>query len=367
MTTKSKRVWAFTLAMVGAWTVAAFVGGQMVEPDPSQFTPIGPGGTMPSDDLGSLVARALVAGTTSGLIAAFLELKVLPRLARRFGTGLLLAGRTILYALVGLVSVASTVRFMARQEFGITPLELWSSAGFQEFLQSPNFRALILTFVVASFIISGGLQVARLIGPGALAQILLGRYVRPRHEHRSFLFIDLVDSTAIAERLGPLRFAEFKNEFFHDMAEPVLDSRGQIVQYVGDEVLITWPVGRRGRDVAADGVRCFFDLHRRISERAAIYEERYGVVPSFRAGFHAGPVVVSQLGDIKREIAFSGDAVNTASRIQGLCKELGQTFIASTPFVTADSVPDGVSVQALGSRSLRGREATVELVALGRS
>ena len=204
----------------------------------------------------------------------------------------------------------------------------------------------------------------RLLGPRTATQILLGRYLRPVHEDRSFLFVDLVDSTGIAERLGPLKFAEFKNEFFHDIAEPVLDSGGQIVQYVGDEVMITWPRMRRGDAVSSDCVRCFFSLKQRVLDRSAVYNARYGEAPRFRAGLHGGAVVVSQIGDIKREIAFSGDTVNTASRIQGLCRELRQDFLASLDVIAEVDLPEDVLREDLGEHSLRGRSAPVSLVGL---
>jgi class 3 adenylate cyclase len=58
------------------------------------------------------------------------------------------------------------------------------------------------------------------------------------------MFLDLNDSTAIAARLGPVRFNDFKNDFFYDIAEPVLETRGQIYQYVGDEAVVTWTLDK---------------------------------------------------------------------------------------------------------------------------
>ncbi len=364
MKTKTRRTWVFTLTMILAWTVAGWIAAEVARPDPGQFGGLGPGGQEPTRSFAADMLRSLVGGTASGLVAAFLELKVMPRYSSRVGAGLLLVGRTLAYGAVAIIAVATTVRYMARAEFGIAPRELVASDGFQEFLRSSNFVALIAALLVASFVINGILQVARLLGPATLTHILLGRYLRPVHEDRSFLFVDLVDSTGIAERLGPLRFAAFKNDFFHDVAEPVLNSRGQIAQYVGDEVLITWPVRRRGTPSSADGVRCCFDLRERIQSRAPEYQQKYGLVPDFRAGLHCGPVVVAQLGDIKRELTFSGDAVNAASRIQGLCKQLGRDFLASKDVIRGVTLPGHVRQTDLGVHSLRGREATVELVAL---
>ena len=342
--------------------MALFVATELIRPGRLQvaasFLPL-------SDAPGWRLARAVVAGVSAGLLSSFLELRVLPRPAMRRGAATMLVLRTVAYALVALLSILATARFIARRELNVPLRELLSSEGFQEFMRSPEFGQLILFLIVASFIINTSFQVSRLLGPGTAVQILLGRYIRPVEEDRVFLFIDLVDSTTLAEDLGPLKFAELKNDFFHDLAEPVLDTSGQIVQYVGDEVMITWP--RRGHRGAVDSVRCFFMLRERVRSRARHYEKRYGAVPQCRAGLHGGPVVVSQLGDLKREIVFSGDPVNTASRIQGLCRPLGVYFLASEEVLARAGLPDHVEASPLGQHSLRGRAAPVRLLSLSDS
>ncbi|MGI9629203.1 MAG: adenylate/guanylate cyclase domain-containing protein [Longimicrobiales bacterium] len=367
MQTKTRRLVLSLAGMIGAWALAAVIALELIQPGNGEFALGAESGLTMADTIGSRLARALVAGINAGVIAAFLEIKVLPRYAKRVGVGVMLLARTGVYAAVALTSVLAVARFVAVRELSVSPRELITSEGFREFLRSPEFLKLIVAFVIASFFINATIQVARLLGPGMLRQILMGRYVSPVHEDRSFLFVDLADSTAIAEALGPLKFAEFKNDFFHDIAEPVLNSRGQIVQYVGDEVMVTWPAERRGRNSSADCVRCLFALEDQVTDRTEEYKARYGVVPSFRAGLHSGRVVVSQLGDIKREVAFSGDAVNTASRIQGLCKELGHDFLASYDVIDGLELPDAVQAEALGEHTLRGRTAPVSLLALTRT
>jgi len=359
---RTRRILVFVGSMIGAWTLASFVGMEFVRPSRGQLVALNSTNLIPSDTLDWRLLRALVAGTSAGLLASFLELKALSRKAMRYGAAVMLLMRTIAYAAVALVSILATVRVIARRDLNVPVREFLSSEGFQAFLRSPDFARLLLVLIVASFIINAWFQVSRLLGPGTALQILLGRYIRPVEEDRAFLFVDLADSTTLAEDLGPLKFAELKNDFFHDVAEPVLDTGGQIVQYVGDEVMITWP--RQGSRGAADSVRCFFMLHDRVQSRAKEYEARYGLVPEFRAGLHGGLVVVSQLGDLKREIVFSGDAVNTASRIQGLCRSLGVDFLASGEVLSQAELPDRIEVAALGERSLRGRVAPVQLVSL---
>ena len=317
---------------------------------------------VPSDALGWRIARAMVAGVTAGLLAAFVEVRILPGRARRLTPGTMLFVRTLAYAGVMGVTLLITMRFVARRDLRIPLEEFFRSEAFVFFVSSGDLFQLATALIVASFLINATFQMSRLLGPGTARQILLGRYMRPVEEDRVFMFVDLADSTTLAERLGAARFAEFKNDFFHDLAEPALDTRAQIVQYVGDEVLLTWPMPK-GSGVSAP-VRFFFLLKERVSDRISAYEARYDAIPHFRAGLHGGQVVVSQLGDIKREIVFSGDAVNTASRIQSQCRPLGEDFLASEEIVERSHLPPGVRATALGSHQLRGKASATRLMAL---
>lgn len=65
-------------------------------------------------------------------------------------------------------------------------------------------------------------------------------------------------------------------------------------------------------------LRCFFEMKRLIQKRKK-YIEKYGTYPDFKVGAHYGQVMTGEVGIIKREIAFSGDTLNTAYRIQAMC------------------------------------------------
>ena len=110
-------------------------------------------------------------------------------------------------------------------------------------------------FAILVVVIQFVLQMNRIIGTNVLRYFIAGVYHRPRAEERIFLFIDLAGSTQLAERLGSARYFELLRQFVDDLSEPVLESRGAIYQYAGDEVVITWPIEAGTR--AAACVRCF--------------------------------------------------------------------------------------------------------------
>jgi adenylate cyclase len=336
--------------LIVAWTVTAFVL--------SQLTGVGD----QDSDLVTKLGRALMIGGLVGLASAWLESGPLVAWSRRLPLWAALGVRTLSYALVVTLTFAVAIVSLSWVERGMTPRELTSNAQLLAFLTSRPFRAFALLLTLSSFVISFGLQLRRVLGPETLRALFLGTYRRPVREERAFAFLDLSDSTAWAERLGPLRFTEFKNDFFADVAEPVLATGGRIVQYVGDEVMVSWPM-RRAEATAAP-VRFFFLVQDRIDAHAARYRRRYGDVPRFKAGVHGGEVVTAEVGDLKRDIVHSGDVVNTAARIEGECRPRGERLLVSQAMLDRMPALGGWTVEPLGALALRGKARTVGVSAV---
>lgn len=208
-------------------------------------------------------------------------------------------------------------------------------------------------------------QVNGLLGRGVLVGLVLGRYHRPREEVRVFLLIDLRESTQIAGRLGNLRYHAFLNRFISDVSASAVRYRGEVHRYVGDEVILTWTAKEGLRDAGC--VRTVFGISDILAAEGTAYEADFGVVPRFWAGLHMGPVVTGEIGTIKHEIAFLGDTLNTASRIQGVGKEQQRHFVASAAVISAVNLPDEIASERLGQIELRGVEDPVELFAMTRA
>ena len=202
-----------------------------------------------------------------------------------------------------------------------------------------------------------------LLGPGVLFAFAAGRYHHPRREERALLFIDMRSSTAIAERLGEARFLDFLNRFIFDVSIAIASAGGEIHKYVGDEVIATWPLAPGPNE--ADCVRACFAAFERLAARGADYEGEFGLRADFRAGLHCGPVVVGELGYLKKEIALIGDAMNTAARILEACRDTGCAVLASATLLERlTRLPPGVAAHALGPLPMRGKERALELYAL---
>ncbi len=208
-------------------------------------------------------------------------------------------------------------------------------------------------------------QIQRLVGGPLLASVLLGTYHRPARRRLIVMFLDLAHSTHLAETMGELRVHDLITRFFFDIDEPIAEFGGAVHAYVGDEVIVSWPATNDPRRNARC-IRCFFAIERRIADLALDYEAKFGVAPAFRAGIHAGPVVVSECGDAKRQLAFFGDTMNVAARLCEYCKTINLGLVVSGELMRLTPIPDGLEVGEGKTIAVRGREAPVEAYALER-
>jgi class 3 adenylate cyclase len=215
-----------------------------------------------------------------------------------------------------------------------------------------------------SVVIGTFYELTRLVGSRVLINFILGRYRRPVREQRVLLFLDLAGSTSLAEAMGELRMHQLLTQFFFDIDEAIVTHDGEVHAYVGDEVIVTWPIAeKKGEQHYLD---CFFAIRDRIAEKADFYRREFGLVPNFRAGLHAGPVVISECGDSRRQVAYFGDTMNVAARLQEHCKEVGRALLVSGDLLRLVHPGSDLVIEALGPTRLRGRAAAVEVYAVER-
>lgn len=207
-------------------------------------------------------------------------------------------------------------------------------------------------------------ELVRMIGGRTLLSVVLGRYRQPVREERVLLFLDLVGSTSLAEAMGEVRVQELLTRFFFDIDEPIVAHGGEVHAYVGDEVIVTWPAdtGQPSRRY----LDCVFAIEDRLAKRTDHYRKEFGVVPTFRAGMHAGPVVIGECGDSRRQIAYFGDTVNVTARLQAHCKEAGRPLLISGELLRLLPSDPDFAIEPLGSTQLRGRAASIDIFAVAR-
>ncbi|MES5486019.1 adenylate/guanylate cyclase domain-containing protein [Bradyrhizobium sp. INPA03-11B] len=259
-----------------------------------------------------------------------------------------LLARSVILAVT--VAVAAIVLEVVLNEHGI------DTKFFRE-----TFLKIIGVSLLLSIPITAIYELVRMIGGRTLLNVVLGRYRQPVREERVLLFLDLVGSTTLAEQMGELRVQELLTRFFSDIDAPIVAHGGEVHAYVGDEVIVTWPVDA-GQPLRSLG--CVFAIADRLAKRADYYRKQFGVAPAFRAGMHAGPVVVAECGDSRRQIAYFGDTVNVTARLQAHCKEADRPLLISGELLRLLPSELDFVVEPLGSTQLRGRAASIDIFAV---
>ncbi len=149
-----------------------------------------------------------------------------------------------------------------------------------------------------------------------------------------------------------------------DLSDPIIDHAGEIYQYVGDEIVVSWPLDAGLRDNNNNCIRCFFAMRAALAHQSGKYQRIYGLVPTFKAGLHCGNVTTGEIGVIKKDIIFTGDVLNTTARVQGLCNALGVDNLVSGQLVTRLGPDPSFQLRAMGPHALRGRDEQVVLFTL---
>jgi class 3 adenylate cyclase len=226
------------------------------------------------------------------------------------------------------------------------------------------FPRIVALGFFAALLVGAVYELTRLVGSRVLFNVALGRYRTPVREERVLMFLDLAGSTSLAEEMGELRVQNLLTRFFYDIDDAIVAHGGEVHAYVGDEVIVTWPL-----DEKMSGGRCidcFFAIADAIANKADSYRQEFGMVPGFRAGLHAGAVVISECGNSRRQLAYFGDTVNVTARLQEHCKEAGRNLLVSADLLSHMRPNPDLLVEPLGPARLRGRAAAIEVFAVQR-
>ncbi len=205
-------------------------------------------------------------------------------------------------------------------------------------------------------------QINKKFGPGVLFDLLRGKYYHPRQEHLILLFIDLKSSTTIAESLGHEKYSQLIKECVHELTPVLIRNQANVYQYVGDEVVLHWKT-----EEGLDRLKClktFFEFRERLKVRRSYFQEKYGLYPEFKAGMDSGEVTVTEIGDLKREIAFHGDVLNTAARLEKKCNEYQRWLLVTENLMERISTANGYEFEFLNDIPLRGKQERVKFFAV---
>ena len=295
---------------------------------------------------------SLIFGPAFGSVSGFAQILTEERVYKRMSIHKLILLR-LTYALLFLTTLIVVAYVMVTTFFGVT-------IGLMEFAFEPGSFAIYFYILSVDLFMVVLRQINLMLGDGNLTKMMRGKFYTPREEQRIFMFLDLQSSTQLAEKLGHIEYSRLIQDCFNDLGV-VAEYDAEIYQYVGDEVILTWNL----KDGLKNGncLRTFFAFKKQFSDRKKYYEEKYGTVPFFKAGLNAGIVTVTEVGKYKKEIAYHGDTINTAARIQGKCNELGQEILISG-YLKKELDTTAYDFEPKGSMTLRGKEDEVTIYAV---
>lgn len=309
---------------------------------------------------GNYFLYTLIATIIGGLVGGAIIVFFLEDWFRSKSYGQALLTTLILHTLVFLFAMSITYSITYSNNLGVSIFSIHVWELFWRDLSTLNYWKNYSLWLLIALVTIAGLFINDKYGPGLLQEFLLGRYFQPKREERIFMFLDLRSSTQIAERLGEEKYFNFVKDVFKDATIAILYYRGEIYKYVGDEIIITWKMTSGLKN--ANCINCFFQIQETLRQKAPVYQEKYGLVPEFKAGLHYGFVMAGEVGVIKRDIEFSGEVLNIAARIQSKCNELGVDLLFSEYLgIELQLTNNSYTVKEVGNVLLRGKETSLKL------
>lgn len=309
----------------------------------------------PAEELAQyLILREVIVFMTSAFMG-FLLVFVLRKLFRNFllWSALLLKSLSLVVA----AFIMNMLIYLLSSIQSSIPLQ----NSFKNFLYEIEHTGLLLQkityWLILILITQLIIEINEKYSPGVFLDILMGRYVNPKSENRIVMFIDLSDSTTIAEKLGHTQYFKFIREFIYQVSNALIEYGGRIYQYVGDEIVVSWVYSDKNIKRCLKAV---IEARRNIHKASIKFKRDFDTIPEFRVGIHIGDVTVGEIGVIKKDLAMSGDTMNTTARIRSACSDMNKKFIVSKDFIEKSSLEE-FQAESLGLVELKGKRKEIEL------
>lgn len=293
------------------------------------------------------------------LIMGYFLVSVFRNFLRHISPGLNLFLKTLL-----LLFVVIFMNFFIYFTFGLVFEHQSASEAFTKFMENTFrrqwlFQKLpewILLFVLTQL----ALEINENYSQGVFFSIMIGKYLKPREENRIIMFIDLKNSTPIAEKLGHKEYFKFIRDVIYCLSAGIAEYNGRVYQYVGDEIVAWWPSSTKN---ARKCVNAIISSRKILNKNAEIFKRGFDIIPEYKVGIHTGNVTVGQVGITKKDLVMSGDTINTAARIRSACTELNQKFVVSKEMIDLLEMKEW-QTESLGMVDLKGKNENIELFAL---
>ncbi len=301
-------------------------------------------------DTGYAMLEILIQGVTFGIMFGLINLLVDNTGLSKKSFGSIILIKSLLYTAA--VFLSQLVVYGVYHVFSLVPVELLKDM--QDELSLSIMISMGVYFICVILLINLILQINRKFGYGEFVSMITGKYHKPRKERRIFMFLDMKDSTGNAERLGHYNYSRLIQSCIHDLTDLIIRYKAQVYQYVGDEVVLTWPTKKGMQDL--NFINLYYAFEQRLDDKRDYYEKQYHFLPEFKAGVDEGIITVTEVGDIKREIAYHGEVLHTAARLEKMCNRLGKKVLITQKINVNLQAVNGYGKELMGEFQLRGKE-----------
>jgi len=183
--------------------------------------------------------------------------------------------------------------------------------------------------------------------------------MRGESRDMTVLFSDVRDFTAISEGLTPEGLKDMMNAYLTAMTEVIQEKRGTIDKYIGDLVMAFWGAPLHDPDHAAHGVEAALAMQKRLRALDSDFVKRGWPILNAGVGLNCGTMSVGDMGSkFRRAYTVMGDAVNIASRLEGLTKDYGVGILVTENIVNA---AQGFVYREVDLCAVKGRTAGIPI------
>ncbi|MFT4927782.1 MAG: ligand-binding sensor domain-containing protein/signal transduction histidine kinase/class 3 adenylate cyclase [Phenylobacterium sp.] len=173
----------------------------------------------------------------------------------------------------------------------------------------------------------------------------------------TILFLDIRAFTSLSETMTPKENFDFLNQYLGYVTPPIRDNHGFIDKYMGDAVMALFPEDPDDAVKASISILKqvrIYNEQRRLQNREAI---------TVGIGLHTGSLMLGTIGDAQRmDGTVISDAVNLASRLEGLTKTYGATMVVSEQCFNKLSPHHRFNHRALGRVQVKGKHQSVNVI-----
>lgn len=183
--------------------------------------------------------------------------------------------------------------------------------------------------------------------------------MRGESRDMTVLFSDVRDFTSISEGLTPEGLKDMMNAYLTAMTEVIQVQRGTIDKYIGDAIMAFWGAPLTDTEHAVHALEAALAMQKRIRGLDPEFVKRGWPVLNIGVGLNCGEMNVGDMGSkFRRAYTVMGDAVNLASRLEGLTKEYGVGILVSESIVKA---AQGFAYREIDKVVVKGRHEGVAI------